>query len=533
MTDPREPLPASEPASTLRQRLALLAVCLACAAMPLTFTGGAVALPAIARSLVGTPVELNWVTSAFMLAFGGSLMAAGTLADRYGRKRVFLGGLALFLLMSGALAGAGSVLAIDVLRAAQGVGSAAVLSSGGAALAQEFAGAARLRAFSFIGTSFGAGLALGPLASGALIALGGWRMVFVLAALIAAVALAIGVRVLHESRDPHAGSLDVRGAGSFTAALGVFTFGLIQAPQAGGASPLVVGALALAVGLGIVFVVVERRAALPMLDLTLFRYPRFVGVQLLAAAPAYAFVVLLVLLPIRLVGIEGLDEVAAGWTMAALSAPLLVLPMAAGRLARRVAPARLCGAGLLVCAAGQAWLSHAVAHHGGVIAPLLAIGAGISLPWGLMDGMAVSVVPKERAGMATGIFGTTRVAGEGIALAVVGAVSAALVAGRLAVALGGDVPRSALAAAAQRLVTGDLAAAAALLPGASSSSLVRAADQAFATLLLGLAGVPVLTAIAVFACLSAPRSSAAPATARPSRAARHRSLPPARTRPRR
>ena len=102
--------------------------------------------------------------------------------------------------------------------------------------------------------------------------------------------------------------LEIVGAGSFTASLGVFTFGLIQAPQSGWTSPVVVGALALAVALGIVFVVVERRAARPMLDLTLFRYPRFVGVQLLAAAPAYAFVVLLVLLPIRLVGIEGLGE---------------------------------------------------------------------------------------------------------------------------------------------------------------------------------------------------------------------------------
>jgi hypothetical protein len=160
-----------------------------------------------------------------------------------------------------------------------------------------------------------------------------------------------------------------------------------------------------------------------MLDLTLFRYPRFVGVQLLAAAPAYAFVVLLVLLPIRFIGIEGMDEIAAGRLMICLSGPLLILPIVAGQLTRWFAPATICGTGLLVAAGGLVWLSQVpVGEPNAVAAPMLIIGTGISFPWGLMDGLAVSVIPKERAGMAPGIFNTTRVAGEGVALAIVTAI---------------------------------------------------------------------------------------------------------------
>ncbi|MCY1552732.1 hypothetical protein D9M68_891480 [compost metagenome] len=131
--------------------------------------------------------------------------------------------------------------------------------------------------------------------------------------------------------------------------------------------------------------------------------------------------------------------------------------------------------------------------------PLLLIGAGIGLPWGLMDGLAVSVVPRERAGMASGIFNTVRVAGEGIALALVGAGLTALVALQLKAS---SSPSSvAVSQAAQRVATGDLAQALALLPGMDRAALLHAYGAAFATLLCVLAGVTVLTAVVVFAFL--------------------------------
>ena len=486
-----------------RQRIALLvSVCLAALAMPLAFTGPALALSAIHQSLGGSPVQLNWVTNAFMLAFGACLMACGALGDAHGRKKVFLGGLALFVLASLAWGVAPSIVWLDLLRLLQGLGGAAAFAGGSAALAQAFDGAARTRAFSLLGTTFGVGLAFGPLLVGRLIEAQGWRSFGLLLAAVGVLAGAIGALCMRESRDPQAAGLDVPGAATFTGALALFTFAVLQAPVWGWGSAWSLAAFAASALLLAAFVATERRVARPMLDLSLFRYPRFVGVQCLAAAPAYAYVVLLVLLPLRLVGVEGYGTAEAGQALLALSAPLLVLPLLAAYLTRWFSAAALCGSGLLVCAAGLLWLGRcAPGTSAAALAwPLLLIGSGISLPWGLMDGLAVSVVPRERAGMATGIFGTVRVAGEGLALAVVGAVLATLVGQGLALAAPG-VAEGAVSQAAQSLATGGLAQAQALLPGLSAETVLQVYGMAFNHLLYGLAGVTVLTAVVVFVFL--------------------------------
>lgn len=482
----------TRPAKAGSKTLALIGVCCAAAAMPLTFTGPAVALPSITRDLGGSPIALNWVTNAFMLTFGSSLMAAGALADSYGRKRIFLCGLAAFLLFSAALAFSTDIVWFDILRALQGLGAAAAFSGGMASLAQEFDGNARMRAFSIVGSSFGVGLAFGPIASGFMVETFGWPAIFALVFALGTIAFILGALFLHETRDPAASGLDWPGAISFTLALTLFTYGVLLAPGRGWQNPAVLGLLAASALLLIAFCVIERTVRRPMLDLSLFRYPRFVGVQLLAAAPAYAFVVLLILLPVRFVGIDGMSEVAAGKMMIALSSPLLVLPIVAGLLTRWFSPATICGAGLMISAGGLFWLSNmqAAAQPALLIAPLLTIGVGISLPWGLMDGLAVSVVPKERAGMATGIFSTTRVAGEGVALAIVSAVLSALIRSNLGT-------EGNATSAAQQLVTGDLKAAVASMPAIGHGGLVQGYGQAFATLLLLLTAITIVTAIVV------------------------------------
>lgn len=489
-------------AASAESLFVLAAVCCAAAAMPLTFTGPAVALPAISRALGGSPIALNWVTNAFMLTFGSSLMAAGALADSYGRKRIFLLGLGGFALFSAGLAFAGNIVWFDILRALQGMGAAAAFSGGMASLAQEFDGAARMRAFSIVGSSFGVGLAFGPIASGLMIEAFGWPSIFILVVILALLALALGAIFLNESRDPDAAGIDWPGALSFTLALTLFTYAVLRAPDAGWSDPLVIVLLAAAVLLFLAFAIIERSVTRPMLDLTLFRYPRFVGVQLLAAAPAYAFVVLLILLPIRFVGIEGMSEVAAGRMMVALSAPLLLLPIVAGLLTRWFAAATICSVGLAISAAGLFWLSRFGAGSAPIelIAPLLTIGIGISLPWGLMDGLAVSVVPKERAGMATGIFSTTRVAGEGVALAVVSAILSALIQSKLGQSNLGTAGEDA-SIAAQRLVTGNLSDAASTMPALGHAALMQGYSDGFSTLLWLLTAITILTAIVIFTFL--------------------------------
>ncbi|BAI75740.1 major facilitator superfamily efflux pump (plasmid) [Azospirillum sp. B510] len=472
----------------------LMAVCLAALALPLGFAGGAVATPAIGGDLGGGPAALNWITNAFMLTFGSSLMAAGALADQFGRKRLFMMGIVAFVSLSLALSLAPSILVLDLLRAGQGFAAAA-------ALAQEFEGRARTWAFSLLGTTFGVGLAFGPLLAGVLIAAFGWRAIFLSGTIIGLLALLLTARRMRESRDPDAVGLDHAGALVFTAMLGLFTYGVIEAPEIGWNSPIVVASLAGSAAMLAALILVETRSKSPMLDLSLFRYPRFVGVQILPVATCYCYVVLLVLLPLRFIGVAGLGEVDAGLLLVALSAPMLVVPLAASYLVRWLPAGLLSAAGLLVAAIGLFWLGRVDPASGGidVILPMLVIGIGTGLPWGLMDGLSVSVVPKERAGMATGIFSTTRVAGEGVALAIVHAVLAALAKARLAAA----IPRYEQDAsqAAQRLAIGDVRGASEILPNLTQSDIHESYAVAFRHLSMMLVAITLLSALVVLVLL--------------------------------
>ena len=180
--------------------------------------------------------------------------------------------------------------------------------------------------------------------------------------------------------------------------------------------------------------------------------------------------------------------------MVALSAPMMVVPLLAVSFTDHVSPGTLSAAGLAVAGAGLAWLATVGvgAPAGRLVWPMLAIGGGTGLPWGLMDGLAVSTVPKERAGMAAGIFGTTRVASEGVALALVTVALTALMQAHL--------PASAAAAeAARRLATGDLAEGGRLV--GSTGTAVAAYAGAFQALLLWLVGATVVAACGVFLLL--------------------------------
>lgn len=486
--------------SRLRPVAVLVAVCLASASMPLAFTGPTVALPSIGAALDGSPLSISWATNAYLLTFGSLLLAAGSLADRYGRKRVFAIGTGGFAILSVMLALVPDMMSFNLIRAAEGVTAAAAMSAGMAVLAQQFDGPGRLRAFSFVGASFGIGLSVAPIASGYLFEAFGWRSIFGVVVAFDLIAFVIGLLFIVETRDPEATAVDWAGCLSFTLALAALTAAILDGLDRGWSHPMVLILFGLAVALLTVFVVIERRVARPMLDLSLFRYRQFVGVQLLAAAPAYGFVVLLILLPIRLVGIDGMTASEAGRTMLAMSAPLLVLPLLAGSLTRWLSPATLCGLGLLISSAGVFWLGQVPIGAGIVaIAPaLVVIGVGISFPWGLMDGLAVSVVPKERAGMAAGIFGTVRVAGEGIALALVTALLTVLAKSQVS----DLIPQPAISSAvALRLVTGDLDGASALAPQVPLPTLLAGYSQAFSVLTICLAAVTLATAAVVFLSL--------------------------------
>jgi MFS family permease len=494
---------ASPPNQTIKTVVLLLAACLTGVLIPLCFTGPAVALPSISAALGGTAVQLGWVINGYVLTYGSAMMAAGSLTDIYGRKTVWLIGLALFAIVTAVIPLSPSVIWMDGLRLAQGLAGAAAFAGAMSSLAQEYDGHARTRVFSLLGTTFGIGLAFGPLAAGALVDSMGWSWVFLSTAIIGVAAFGMVWLSATESRDPNATGLDWPGAISFTAALTLFTYAVLLAPEQGWANTQVITALVVSVLLFTGFVVVERRVCRPMLDLSLFGQAKFVGVQILGASPAFFFVVLIVMLPARFIGVDGMSALAAGQVMIALAFPLLFVPFITGMLARWFTAGALSAAGLLVTAVGLFWLAHSIGGQASLIAPMAVIGVGIGLPWGLMDGLAVSVVEKERAGMATGIFNAVRVSADGVAIAVVGALLAGLVQRGLGSALPGlDADASdALTEAGNRIALGDLGHAAKLLPSAGHDLLVSIYDRSFQTQLYVLAVASALTAMLIFALL--------------------------------
>jgi MFS family permease len=498
---------ASTTGSTTYKAPLILIACLTAAVIPLSIAGPAVVLPSIRQALGGSPAELTWIINAFILTYGSATMAAGSLADICGRKRLWLAGMVLFALVTAAIPFMPSVLWIDILRLIQGLGAAAAFAGAMAALTQEFDGHARTRVFSLIGTTFGAGAAFGPLLAGLLIDTVGWQWVFLLPALVAVLASVLVALFARETRDPDATGLDWPGAISFTAGLALLTFGIILAPEKGWGHTSVLVSLASAAGLLTAFAFIELRRSKPMLDLSLFANARFVGVQVLAVAPAYAYIVLLIMLPARFIGVEGYSALEAGQMMIALSAPLLAVPFIAGQLARWINVGMLSGTGLVVAAVGLSWLGCSIAGdaHGNRLVAMLMIGVGIGLPWGLMDGLAVSVVPREQAGMAAGIFNAIRLAGDGIAIAAVGAIlSARILSGLTASAhdtASSHRGTAELVEASSRLAMSDLQNAMVHLPTMGRTVLLQAYDSAFQFQLLVLAAATAATAILVFLLL--------------------------------
>lgn len=497
----------SSPAA--RRWLQLLAACLTGLLIPLCFTGPAVVLSAIHLDLGGSPAQLAWIMNAYILSYGGAMMVAGSLTDLLGRRRIWLVGLAWFCVCTFAIPFAPSVAWIDMLRLLQGLGGAAAFAAAMSSLAPLFAGQARARAFSLLGTTFGLGLAFGPLVSGWLVEISSWQGVFHATGVVGLLGWLLVAASAPRERPAARGGLDWAGAISFTLALGLFTYGMLLVPEQGWGDATVLACLLASGAMFAGFAAIERRVAQPMLDLGFLRHPGVLGVQALAASPAFLFIVLIVLLPGRFIGIDGYGALQAGQMMVWLAAPLLVVPFAAALLTRWFTPAALSGAGLLLVAAGLAWLAQAFSQGAGAAlhAPLLLIGVGIGLPWGLMDGLAVSGVAPERVGMATGLFNTVRVSADGVAIAVVSALLAGLIQHGLAARVGAAVSAQALLEASGRAALGELQVGAALL-GPHAALLAQSYAEAFIRVLHLLAGLAAITACAVVYLLRQPDAAA-------------------------
>ncbi len=468
---PREPWPVA------------VVVCLAASLLPISLTGGALAAPNVGSEFDSGVAATQWVANAYMLTFAAFMAVTGSLADRVGRRRMFLGGLGTFA-VAGFVAAAGpSVLVVDLARALAGAGAASVVTAGSAILAHTFSGTRRDRAFAMLGTSFGLGLAAGPLIGGALIALGDWRTLFATIAVVATVVLLVSPLILRESRGP-ASEIDWGGGLTFTCGLSALIFTLVEAQQRGWTDPVVLGAAAAGAALLVVFGVLERRRPEPLFDVSLLALPRFLAVCVVPTVLAFGFVALLVVLPPYLESVEGADSGEIGLSLAMMTAPALVVPMFAGLLARRLTARTILVLSLVAQALGAGWL--ATGFHPGAVA---LVGAGFGLSLAVLDGTAVSVVEPGRSGMAAGLFNTVRLTGEAVGIAAVGAALATLLNSRL-----GD-------------------ASAALLRGEPAEGLATEYTGALAVVLWTVAGLSVAGAAVVWRLLSqtVPAPAAEPA----------------------
>ncbi|MGV9760254.1 MFS transporter [Streptomyces tricolor] len=431
-----------------RQRAAvpvLVAVLLALLVLPTSVTGSGVALPAIGRESGASLAALQWVVHGYNLTFASFLLACGSLADRWGRRRAFAGGAALFTVASAVSAAADGILLLDFARALAGVGAAALLTSGSSLIGATFKGKARGRAFGAVGITTGAGLALGAMAAGLVTDTLGWRAFFGLHAALMAVVWCTVPLLPRDGAEEHAvrgrrpagedgtdGSRPVRvdwaGTAAFSGGLFLLMLGTVEGPQRGWGSAEVLGLLVGSVVLLAAFALVERQVRHPMLDLRLLRNRQFTALCLIPVVATLSFVILLPLLPNYLMVANGYSSRDAGGVMLLMTLPILVTPLAATRLLRWGLTLRgVFGLSLLCLTVGVGWLA-AVLEPGlapGTLAgPLITLGVGLGLNFGLVDGAVLDVVAPESTGTAAGFLNTLRLGSEALAIA---AVSAALV----------------------------------------------------------------------------------------------------------
>ncbi|MCF3963353.1 MFS transporter [Streptomyces fuscigenes] len=400
----------------------LSAVCLGTFMLLLDITIVNVALPDIQRSLHASFSDLQWVVDAYSLTLAALLLTAGSLADLYGRKRLYVIGLTVFSLASLLCGLAGSALMLQLSRGLQGIGGSIMFSVSLALLADAFRGKDRGVAFGVWGTITGLAVAVGPLLGGVLTTGLSWEWIFYVNLPIGVIAVAITLRKVADSRNPRARRPDWPGFVLFTAALSGLVYALIQSSHESFSDPVVIGCLAGAAVLTPVFVLVELRTEQAMFDLSLFRKPTFTGGLVAAFALSASVLSLLLYLVLYLQDVLGFSALGAGVRLLLISAGLLVMSTVSGRLSSRMPVRFLIGPGLLLVGGGLLWMRglDAASQWTHLIPGLIMSGAGLGLVNPPLASTAVGVVQPEHAGMASGINSTFRQIGIATGIALLG-----------------------------------------------------------------------------------------------------------------
>jgi DHA2 family methylenomycin A resistance protein-like MFS transporter len=418
----------------MRRNLALIAICVGYLMVIVDATIVNVALPSIGRDLHGGVSWLQWVVDAYTVVFAGLLLSGGSLGDRLGSRRVFAAGLALFTAASAGCALAPSVAVLVIARAVQGLGAAMLVPSSLALLRGMYDDAAeRARAVGIWGAIAGIGAASGPILGGMLVTAISWRAVFVVNIPIGLVGLVLGRlsiqdagRASTEGGRPTRARFDAPGQLLGIAALTSLAFGLIEGGSAGWSSAASVTALTASAITALALILVERRAAEPMLPLALFRRAEFSGATFVGLAINLGFYGQLFALSLYFQRVRGFSALATGLALLPQGALVAVASLLSGRVSGRAGPRAPMLAGLLCGAAGFAGLVAAAASTPYVVlvAPLCAAGFGMAFTMPAATTAVIEAAPADRAGIASGVLNASRQTGGAIGVALLGTLIA-------------------------------------------------------------------------------------------------------------
>ncbi|MEV7035755.1 MFS transporter [Streptomyces sp. NPDC093272] len=470
------------------------------------------ALPSIQKDLDATSSQLQWTVDSYALAFGGLLLMAGGLSDRFGRKRLLAIGLTAFGLTSLGAAFASNAESLIAFRALMGVSAALMMPATLAIIKDVFPPEEQGKAIGIWSGAAAVGVPLGPLVSGLLLEHFWWGSMFLINVPLAAIALIGGAKLIPESRAEGHPGLDLTGALLSVAGLVAIVYGLVEAPHNGWGDIITLGSLFVGVVLMVAFVLWERRTAHPMLDVSMFLNARYGGGALAIACTSFGLYSGLYLLTQYLQSVLELDPLGAGLRMLAIGTMMVGAPLSA-KLVERAGLKATVVLGLLLCAAGLGLLAGLTVDDEAQALWGLAVfglGMGIALPAAVDAILVVSAARQAGAGSAVADVGMQ--VGGALGIAVSGSV--------ITTVYRNDLPQAAqLPGAAGHAVRESLAGAHAVaqqLGGSAGRRVLDAAQHSFvggfATTLLIAVGVAVAGALATAVVLPRDRVSEADGT---------------------